>query len=136
VHKSKGLLLARNFSFGVVRQRQQLGMLSRAIGDPLPADGDDRHNLHDYFVKIPANVAKGTFGAMGERIPKERINAWMRSLIGFNPALEQARAAHGEAARALAAAAIATGRVLEKLNRTVQLVEGLGVESAIERSVR
>src|SRR5262249_11157523 len=61
VQKPLDLLLARNFSFGVIRQRQQLGMLSRTL-EPIVTTNDDLRNLYDYFVKIPANVAKGTFG--------------------------------------------------------------------------
>jgi hypothetical protein len=122
VHKSREPLLARNFSFGVVRQRQQLGMLSRAVGNPFPADGDDRRNLHDYFVKIPANVAKGTFGALGKRLPKERVHAWMRDVVGFDATREQQRAAGGDPAGALAAATLATGGVLDALNRQVNIV--------------
>ena len=122
VRKPVDILLARNLSFGVVRQRQQLGMLSRAVGDPLPADGDDRRNLHDYFVKIPANVAKGTFGAIGSRLSKEEVQAWLIAQVGFDVAAEQARARVGYPVRALANAAIATGAVLDELNMRAGLV--------------
>lgn len=122
VRKSVSKLLARNFSFGILRQRQQLGMLSRAVGKPMPADGDDRRNLHEYFVKIPANVAKGTLGALGERWPKERVQEWMMSELGFDAVGEQRRAKMGNPAQALANSALATGKVLTTLNERVKLV--------------
>ena len=122
VRKPVEFLLARNFSFGVIRQRQQLGMLSRAIVDPIPADGDDRRNLHDYFVKIPANVAKGTFGALGSRRSKEEIQQWLRTNAGFDVNSEQASARAGDPVRPLARAVVASGAVLEQLNARVGLV--------------
>jgi hypothetical protein len=120
VCKPLGQLIARNFSFGVVRQRQQLGMLSRATEPPLPSD-DDRRNLYDYFVKIPANVAKGTFGAMGNRLPKEAVLKWLRDEVKFDAPLEQQRAV-SDPVRPLAASALATGAVLETLNERLKLV--------------
>ena len=69
--KHVGALLARNLSFGIVRQRQQLGMLSRAFSDQGP-ESNDRSNLHHYFVKIPANIAKGTFGRRRKTQDKAR----------------------------------------------------------------
>lgn len=122
VHKSTDRLLVRNFSFGIIRQRQQLGMLSRAIGEPLQSDKDDRRNLHDYFVKIPANVAKGTLGALGERWSKEQVQQWMLAKFGFDALAEQRRAMQGNPGLALAHSALATSRVLEALNEKVELV--------------
>jgi hypothetical protein len=122
MRKSVHQLLIRNFSFGILRQRQQLGMISRAVGVPVPADRDDRRNLYDYFVKIPANVAKGTLGALGERWPKERVQEWMKSEFGFDAISEQLRAKLGNPAEALAHSALATGNVLAALNQRVHLV--------------
>jgi|688.fasta_scaffold24441_8 hypothetical protein len=122
VRKPVSRLLIRNLSFGVVRQRQQLGMLSRAIGDPETADVVDRRNLYDYFVKIPANVAKGTLGALGERWSKERVQEWMMTELGFDTVGEQRRAELGYPAQALANSALTTGKVLATLNERVQLV--------------
>jgi len=121
VRKPARMLLARNFSFGVVRQRQQLGMLSRAIADPPPGDGDDRRNLYEYFVKIPANVAKGTFGVLGSRLSKEEIQMWLQTCVGFDVAAQQSRSRAGHHVPALANAAIATGVVLERLNTRVEM---------------
>ena len=110
VRKALRSLLIRNFSFGILRQRQQLGMLSRNMGDPLPHDGDDRKNLNDYFVKIPANVAKGTLGALGERWPKERVQGWMMAEIGFDTLDEQAKARAGNPVAALASWRLQLGK--------------------------
>jgi hypothetical protein len=123
VQKPVSGLLVRNFSFGFIRQRQQLGMLSRATSEPVPADGDDRRNLHEYFVKIPANVAKGTLGAMGERWPKEQVHAWMLREFGFDTVAEQRRATTGNPVFALASSVLATGKVLAALNERVNLVK-------------
>jgi len=122
IRKHVSRLLIRNFSFGILRQRQQLGMLSRAVGEQIPANGDDRRNLHDYFVKIPANVAKGTLGALGERWSKECIQEWLISEFGFDAVEEQRLARTGNPAGALAKSALATGKVLATLNERVNLV--------------
>ncbi|HEX7168533.1 MAG TPA: hypothetical protein VF230_16245 [Acidimicrobiales bacterium] len=122
VRKPAAPLLARNFSFGVVRQRQQLGMLSRAISEPVGDGPDDRRNLHEYFVKIPANVAKGTFGALGERRSKEDVHAWMRERIGFDAPAAQASVVAGDPVLPLATASLATGAVLRALNDQVGIV--------------
>ena len=122
VRKPFSKLLTRNFSFGVIRQRQQLGMLSRMVGEPLPEDGDDRRNLHDYFVKIPANVAKGTLGVMGEFWSKEKVQEWMKTELGFDAIGEQMKAKLGNPSQALANSVLATGKVLSKLNERVNLV--------------
>jgi hypothetical protein len=134
VRKRVQLLLARNFSFAVIRQRQQLGMLSRAIVDPLPADGDDRRNLHDYFVKIPANVAKGTFGALGSRRSKEAIHEWLWATVGYDVNSVQARARAGDAVRSLAHAVIASGDVLAQLNAHVGLVVSAADRNAMRNT--
>lgn len=123
VQKSINRLLVRNFSFGVLRQRQQLGMLSRAVAEPISTEGDDRRNLHEYFVKIPANVAKGTFGALGERWPKEHVQEWMLAEFGFDAVLEQKYAMTGDSIHPLANSALATGKVLAALNDRVKLVQ-------------
>lgn len=119
--RDRSLLLARNCSFGVVRQRQQLGMLARA-GEPAdPAD--DRQNLFHYFVKIPANVAKGTFGAAGLRRTKTEVNGWLRRKTGFDAASAQAEVMTGSAELPLARAALATLDALVALNAEFKLVE-------------
>ena len=126
VRKPLGQLVARNFSFGVVRQRQQLGMLSRAAEAAATA-GDNLRNLYDYFVKIPANVAKGTFGALGDRLPKEVVLKWLRDEVNFDAALEQQRAVL-DPVPSLAASALATGTVLEVLNNRIKFVRPLQAE--------
>lgn len=114
-------LLSRNFSFGVVRQRQQFGMLSREVAST-EILGTDRKNLYEYFVKIPANVAKGTFGAVGKRLPKEQVHDWLLSTIGFNTPESQNQASSGEEVRALASSSLATGHLLLELNKTLGVV--------------
>ncbi|QQO53883.1 MAG: hypothetical protein N838_11470 [Thiohalocapsa sp. PB-PSB1] len=115
-------LLARNFSFGVVRQRQQFGMLSRELASTETLS-PDRKNLYEYFVKIPANVAKGTFGAVGERLPKERIHDWLLSTIGFNAPASQNLASSGKVVQALASSSLATGHSLRELNKALGVVK-------------
>ena len=115
-------LLARNFSFGVVRQRQQFGMLSREMATA-EIIGPDRRNLYEYFVKIPANVAKGTFGAVGKRLPKEQIHDWLLSTIGFNTPESQKQVMSGNELGGLASSALATGRALLALNTDLGVVQ-------------
>lgn len=121
VRKPVSSLLARNLSFGVVRQRQQLGMLSRVISSN-DSRSPDRRNLYEYFVKIPANVAKGTFGSIGRRMAKEDVHAWLFSKTGFDTPAGQRRAAYGHVAEALASSALATGKTLSALNSTLSIV--------------
>ncbi len=122
IHKRIPDLLARNFSFGVVRQRQQFGMLSREVASTENLSLD-RKNLYEYFVKIPANVAKGTFGAVGKRFPKERIHDWLLSTIGFNTLESKNLASSGGVVRALASSSLATGRSLLELNKVLGVVK-------------
>ncbi|GJL61249.1 MAG: hypothetical protein NPIRA03_41060 [Nitrospirales bacterium] len=123
VRKPVSELLARNFSFGVVRQRQQFGMLSREVATA-EMMGPDRRNLYEYFVKIPANVAKGTFGAVGKRLPKEHVHDWLLSTIGFDTPESQNQVTSGNELGALASSAIATGRALLALNTNLCVVRG------------
>lgn len=123
VKKRFAPLIARNFSFGTVRQRQQLGMINRAVS-PLVTPGDDRRSLFDYFVKIPANVAKGTFGAMGQRLAKENILEWMHNEVHFDATYEQQRVSY-DPQSAITASMLATGRVMEALNAKLQLVDSV-----------
>jgi hypothetical protein len=116
-------LLIRNLSFGVVRQRQQLGMIGPALSDEAREPGDDRRNLYEYFVKIPANVAKGTFGAARHRLPKEVVHEWLRLNCGFDTTRMQELARTGNAAAALADSAVATASVLRVLNDQFDVVQ-------------
>lgn len=127
VRKPKSALLARNFSFGMIRQRQQFGMLSREIG--MPAAAADRFNLNQYFVKIPANVAKGTFGAVGRRLPKEHVHDWLKTAVGFDTPGMQAQAARGQVIDALAQSSLATGLTLHALNRELRVIRDQGARS-------
>jgi hypothetical protein len=78
-------------------------MLSHACILPASTHADDLRNLIEYFVKIPANVAKGTPGASGERWSKERVREWMLGETGFDVVAEQMRATTGDHAWARAA---------------------------------
>lgn len=120
--KSVPLLLARNLSFGMVRQRQQLGMISAALIG-FPNDGDDRRNLYNYFVKIPSNIAKGTFGATGVPRCNEDIQEWLVTYCDFDTPTHQKRALNGHVASALASSAVATGAALRRLNEELSIVE-------------
>lgn len=121
IHKPVGPLLARNLSFGAVRQRQQLGMLSRAVSDDAVGDGEQRRNLYEYFVKIPANVAKGTLGATGRLVAKEDVREWLTATVAFDPLREQRRVVV-DPVGALAASSIATGAVMAALNQSLGVV--------------
>lgn len=121
VRKPIANLLARNFSFGVVRQRQQFGMLTREITAQDTVDSD-RQNLYEYFVKIPANVAKGTLSAVGNHLPKEQIHGWLSSIIGFDTLASQKQVMKGNVVSALAASTCATGQVLSALNTQLNVV--------------
>ncbi len=124
VRKPLSELMVRNFSFGTIRQRQQFGMLSRAISTKEQASTeDDKKNLYEYFVKIPANVAKGTFGAIGDQPSKEKIHDWLFSSIGFDTPKMQKQALLGDVVKALASSSLATGKVLSQLNKKFQIVE-------------
>lgn len=133
VRKPVADLIARNFSFGVVRQRQQLGMLSREVSS-VDMPGPDRQNLYGYFVKIPANVAKGTFGAVGRRLPKEQVHDWLSSVVGFDTPASQNRAANGDVVGALASSALATGHTLLALNTALGAVQIRNRVDSEERS--
>ena len=127
--KPRDFLLARNLSFGMVRQRQQLGMVAATLAAPPeraePGDnlGDDRRNLYEYFVKIPANVVKGTWGVVGRQQPKSYVQAWLETRCGFDTALHQLEATAGRPAYALAAAALATADAMVLLNEELGVVD-------------
>jgi hypothetical protein len=128
--KEVGHLLARNVSFGMVRQRQQLGMVSAALVEAAGTDGDGRRNLYEYFAKIPANIAKGTFGATGRKLPKQAVHEWLQDRCGFDAPGAQARAVTGPPGPALADAAVATSAVLQALNDELGLVTTAGCQPA------
>jgi hypothetical protein len=113
--------MMRNLSFGIVRQRQQLGMIGAALAHE-PDSNDDLRNLFEYFVKIPANIAKGTFGAMNQRLTKEEVHEWLESVCGFRTPEMQRLARDGEPGRALAESAVATGATLRALNERFNVV--------------
>lgn len=121
VQKPVPSLLARNFSFGVIRQRQQFGMLSREMVTRF--NNPDRTNLQQYFVKIPANVTKGTLGAVGRQWSKEKVHAWLHSEIGFDTNKTKQQAVCGEIKQALAHSALATGNALLALNARFNVVQ-------------
>ena len=116
------VLLARNMSFGMVRQRQQLGMIGSALTFVATDEGDNRNNLYEYFVKIPANIAKGSFGVLGKQHSKNEIQQWLYDLCGFDAKINQIRARTGDPGGALAEAAVATGAVMRGLNRQLKIV--------------
>lgn len=119
--KTAADLMMRNLSFGIVRQRQQLGMIGAALAQQ-PDAGDDLHNLFEYFVKIPANIAKGTFGAMNQRLSKDQVHEWLESVCGFRTPEMQRLAGNGDPGRALAESAVATGAALQALNERFDIV--------------
>lgn len=119
--KPAEMLLARNLSFGMVRLRQQLGMVSHALTFEPSAD-DDKRNLYQYFVKIPANVAKGTFGAVGQRLSKDEVHRWLIATCDFDTAEQQSIASAGQIAAALSSAAVATSEAMERLNGELRIL--------------
>lgn len=119
--KSTPDLMMRNLSFGMVRQRQQLGMVGAALAHQ-PDSGDDLHNLFEYFVKIPANIAKGTFGAMDHKLTKNQVHEWLESVCGFRTPEMQRLVGEGDPGLALAESAVATGAALRALNERFSVV--------------
>ncbi|WP_211468071.1 hypothetical protein, partial [Collimonas silvisoli] len=111
-----------NMSFGLIRQRQQLGMIAAALVQPSQGGEDDRRNLHEYFVKIPANIVKGTFGATGIRMSKESAQSWLLAQCDFDTATQQKQVVAGYPGSALAEAAVATGAALRALNDKFKIV--------------
>ena len=97
------------------------GCVYREIGLSTPGDAD-RLNLNEYFVKIPANVAKGTFGAVGRRLPKEQVHDWLKMTVCFDTPGAQAQAARGQVVDALAHSSLATGLALHALNREFHVI--------------
>jgi hypothetical protein len=134
--KTRGELLARNLSFGAVRHRQQLGMIPSAMARQTEPDGDDRRNLYEYFVKIPANVAKGIWGASGRPMDKEQIAEWLRTTCEFDAAAARATvgATVGATEWALCAAAAATERVMRELNEELDIVTTGPAPAGVRRS--
>jgi hypothetical protein len=117
--KDNATLLARNMSFGMIRLRQQLGMISPSL---TLESSDDKQNLYDYFIKIPANIVKGTLGVVGARMTKDEVETWIRercdSMYPPGPVVNV-----GSYASALAKAAVRTERVLRALNQCLRIVE-------------
>lgn len=120
--KPRAVLLARNLSFGVVRQRQQLGMVGAAMTHEPQDPTDDRRSLYEYFVKIPANVVKGTWGADGRQVPKDDVYAWLRRTCGFDTVAQQSAVMSGSPGEALAAAAVATGTAMAALDADLAIL--------------
>ena len=118
--KSAGDLLARNFSFGYFRLRQLIGMAAFAAEQPIATPADDKHNLFQYFVKIPLNVVRGIQGSIGLPGTKEAVTAWCRDEIGFDVATEAAACRGSAPSAGIAAAAWATEAVLTKFNERLQ----------------
>ena len=119
--KATADLMMRNLSFGMVRQRQQLGMVGAALAHR-PDAADGLNNLFEYFVKIPANIAKGTFGAANQRLSKNQVHDWLESICEFRTAEAQQLARDGDPGRALAQSAVATGAALRALNQLFGIV--------------
>jgi len=121
-HKSVESLLFRNMSFGMIRLRQQLGMLSDSAIAQTGSGTDDKRNLYSYFTKIPANIVKGTYGASGNLLPKEYAHQWLYDLCKFDTEHWQQRASEGKPALALSESASATVAALKELNRQFSIV--------------
>jgi hypothetical protein len=119
--RNERTLFERNFSFGMVRLRQQIGMIDAVSRNPFPDDGDDRKSLYDYFVKVPANVVRGTFGGAGEQLDKQTASDWLKTECGFDSADARAVAV-SDPALALARSAVASMSVLRKLNERFEIV--------------
>lgn len=125
-------LLARNMSFGLVRTRQQIGMTGTALASKEGSDLLDRNALYEYFVKIPGNIAKGTFGAIGDRLPKEVVHEWLMRNVGFDTNFQQSRVRRGESGLALCEATAATSKVLQLLNSQFGILTPCDLQSTVE----
>jgi hypothetical protein len=83
---------------------------------------DERRSLYEYFVKIPANVVKGTWGAEGRQVPKDEVYAWLRARCGFDTVAQQQAVMSGEPDGPLAAAAVATGDAMAALDEELLIL--------------
>lgn len=119
--KTKALLLERNFSFGYIRMRQLIGMISYAQASKTDDLGDNKFNLYQYFIKIPLNVVRGILGALGQKKSKEEVSEWCKNNIHFDVNKESRRCQEGNPADSIAAAALATERVLIEFNKKMKV---------------
>lgn len=133
-HKNEKILALRNFSFGMVRLRQQLGMLSGAVFGTECTLEDDKKNLYGYFIKIPSNIVKGTFGSMGTVVTKEYANTWLLNECGFDANHWQKEGARGNVTRALSESACATVNAMQHLNAKLGSVQAKTYDGAPETS--
>lgn len=116
-HKSSGDLLARNFSFGFIRFRQQLGMASYA--NEIKSDSDDKKNLLDYFIKIPLNVSKGIQGCTGSITTNEELRKWFIEILDFDVDHLRKLSHEGNHVYAISTAAWATQEVMYLANQKI-----------------
>lgn len=121
-HKSPNVLLLRNMSFGLVRHRQQLGMVANALSESAGTRAE-KTNLYSYFVKIPANIVKGTLGVYQGHQPKSLVHEWLFRHCGFDTVQEQSNALEGQVAQALARSTVATGIAMQCLNEKLKIVQ-------------
>ncbi len=113
-HKTSNLLLTRNFSFGFIRFRQQIGV-SAYVND-IKSRQDDKKNLLDYFIKIPLNVSKGIEGCFGQINTNEELRYWFKETLGFDVDFFRAESAKGNHNVAIAVASWATETVMYLAN--------------------
>lgn len=113
-HKAVGDLVLRNFSFGFIRFRQQVGMAMQSAA--LVSEADDKRNLLDYFIKIPLNVYKGIAGCLNQNEPNEKIMQWAKEYLSFDVGQYKNQSHNGYHSQAIAASAWATQEVMHYFN--------------------
>lgn len=118
-HKPENDLLARNFSFGFIRFRQQMGMAAHVNkNDQLE---DSKVNLYNYFIKIPLNVSKGIMGCSGSVTNNELLKSWFIDQMAFDVEALKEKSLHGNHAEAIAIASWATCEVMKYYNKKLAL---------------
>ena len=113
-HKAVEDLVLRNFSFGFIRFRQQIGMAMQSAA--LLSETDDKQNLLDYFIKIPLNVYKGIAGCLNQNEPNEKIMQWAREYLSFDVGRYKEHSHQGYHNQAISASAWATQEVMHYFN--------------------
>jgi hypothetical protein len=122
-HKPLEDMRHRNFSFGYVRLRQIMGMAAYAASAPHSDANDDKTNLYNYFVKIPHNIFKGTYGVDGVLFNKNEVAARIREAFDYDLDKQIALCRSGLAGEALATAAWCTQNLLCRLNSTFNVFQ-------------
>ncbi len=118
-HKDKNNLLLRNFSFGFIRFRQQMGMAAHTKNNGEPESS--KVNLYNYFIKIPLNVSKGIMGCFGTVTTNELLKNWFINQMDFDVEELKNKSLQGNHAEPIAISSWATCEVMKYYNEKLKL---------------